>query len=118
MSTQFATVTALPTGPRPTEKCRQAGTDPDAWSPNEPPVERPNDRVAYEAKARDLCAGCPFTVTCLERELREAGRSTHGIFGGTAPWERQTIYRNARRGGYDLHEAAIRFHESVEEAAS
>lgn len=88
--TQFATVTALPTG-RLTENCKQPGADPEAWFPHEPQADRPDERRRYEDRARQLCAGCPFTDQCLNTELVEAGANTHGIFGGTAPWERAAM---------------------------
>lgn len=96
--TQCATVTALPTGPRtPKSKCH--GADTDTWFPPEPQAERPNERANYVRDARKLCQGCPLIAECLQRELGVAVRtgSTHGIFGGTAPWERKSMLRNAQR---------------------
>lgn len=116
--TDCATVTALPTGPRTTKKCR--GDDVDRYFPHEPPAEQGDARLAFEMKARALCSGCPFAVQCLTGELeRMAGdRATWGILGGSAPWERRNLVHEAADGGYDLDEAAIRFHEQQEAVAS
>jgi hypothetical protein len=91
--TQSATVTALPTG-RVIEKCRQPGTDPDAWFPPEPKPEHPHIRPEYEEKAHDLCRGCPLTQACLQQALADESRpgvERHGVYGGLAPWEREEI---------------------------
>lgn len=119
--TQCATVTALPTGrdtPKPKPKCE--GNDLNKFFPWEPPARLPADRATYEAKARALCAGCPLAMQCLTGELeRMAGdRATWGILGGSAPWERRSLVHEAAVGGYDLDEAAIRFHEQQEAVAS
>jgi WhiB family transcriptional regulator, redox-sensing transcriptional regulator len=92
--TQCATVTALPTG-RATPNCKAPDANPEDWFPHEPQADRPTERAAYEQTARQLCAGCPIAVECLEKELLVAG--THGVFGGTAPWERRAMRRNALR---------------------
>jgi hypothetical protein len=96
--TQFATVTALPTG-RDIPNCKQPDANPEDWFPHEPQTERPAERTAYEQTARNLCASCPLAAKCLETELLIASRGggTHGIFGGTAPWQRQNMLRTARR---------------------
>jgi len=123
---QHATVTALRPRHTPiTKKCLQSGVDPEMFFPAEPPASRPDDRDAFEMKARSLCAGCPFAVRCLTNELtrmatssRTGGdRDTWGILGGTAPWERKNMLRKARRRGLDLDEVAIRFHEQAEAVA-
>ena len=90
--TQYATVTALPTG-RTTPKCHGA-EDPDAWFPPEPKPEDTDGHRAFEEKARGLCKGCPVIDTCRERILSieaQPGIDRHGIFAGLAPWEREEI---------------------------
>jgi hypothetical protein len=120
--TQCATVTALPTGrtiPEPKPKC--FGDKVNKFFPHEPPAVYPTARAGYEAMARHLCSGCPLAVQCLTGELErmdDGDRATWGVFGGSAPWERRNMRRNAHRRGYDLHEAAIRFHEQQEAVAS
>jgi hypothetical protein len=96
--TQCATVTDLPTG-RDVPNCKRPDANPEDWFPHEPQAERPVERAAYEQAARELCAGCPLAVECLETELLIASRGggTHGIFGGTAPWQRKVMLRNERR---------------------
>jgi hypothetical protein len=97
---KHATVTVLPTGPRPIENCKQPGVDPDAWFPPEPQADRVDDRRAYEQTARQLCAGCPLIAACLEQALADESAyavHAHGVFGGRAPWERDNMHRAALR---------------------
>lgn len=74
--------------------------DPDAWHPTEPRREEiaESGRAEYVALARTLCAGCPAADACLELALRMEARTgrSHGVWGGTAPWEREQLIR-ARR---------------------
>jgi hypothetical protein len=119
---QCATVTAIPTGRRnPITKGKCRGDDVERYFPHEPPAEYPTARAGFEAKARALCAGCPFAIQCLTGELErmaDGDRATWGILGGSAPWERRRLVKNSRRASYDLEEAAIRFHERAEAVAS
>ncbi|GGS97792.1 hypothetical protein GCM10010156_65000 [Planobispora rosea] len=80
-------------------------SNPDAWFPPEPTSRSDAGKdlalVEYEATARQLCGSCPVRAECLELALREEydlPRSWfHGIRGGAAPWERQTMVSNRRR---------------------
>ena len=84
-------------------KCVGSST-PDAWFPPEPDhytQESARARRRYEEHARRLCSGCPVQLHCLEMALRaEAALPLtwiHGIYGGTAPWQRARIIRYRRR---------------------
>ena len=97
---EHCSVTALPASelgrivhamPRP---CAAPGADPEDWFPEEPGPggKRVKARARYESRALALCRGCPVTVECLELAiLREGSARGHGIFGATAPWQRQQI---------------------------
>jgi len=78
--------------------------NPDDWFPPEPDhntQESARARQRYEEHARRLCSGCPVQMQCLEYALRiEAALPLtwiHGIYGGTAPWQRARIIRYRRR---------------------
>jgi WhiB family redox-sensing transcriptional regulator len=76
--------------------CRYGDTD--DWFPAEP--ELGQARVVYEELARRRCAGCPVRRECLELALRYEARpmiQPYGIWGGTAPWQREAILRSRRR---------------------
>jgi hypothetical protein len=84
----------------PARKC--ADQDTNLWFPaDEPPASRPYQRARYEDYARALCAGCPVKQACLAGALAIEGRPigprqrvrAHGIYGGTAPWEREAMLR-------------------------
>ncbi|MCO6011469.1 WhiB family transcriptional regulator [Actinoallomurus purpureus] len=75
----------------PIQNCRRPGADPEAWFPDAPRTKVA--RLAYEADARQLCAGCPLTDACLERALERNER--HGIWGGTTPGQRRRMRRLA-----------------------
>jgi WhiB family redox-sensing transcriptional regulator len=95
----YATVTPLNTAAR-IPNCKLPDADPDAWFPHEPHAERTNERAAYETAARELCADCPLIAACLEQALTDEsqyGIHSHGIFGGTAPWQRENMLRAVRR---------------------
>lgn len=116
---QHATVTAIRPSHTPKPKCE--GDDTDRYFPHEPPPDQGPARLMFEAKARALCAGCPLAVQCLTDELTrmvEIDRTTWGIIGGTAPWERRRMVKNSLRASYDLEEAAIRHHEQIKAVAS
>ena len=75
--------------------CVAPGADPEDWFPDAEPGLKAHAR--YESRARALCRGCPVALECLECALlREGPVRGHGIFGGTAPWQRQAI--KASRG--------------------
>jgi hypothetical protein len=81
----------LGTSARP---CALPGANPDDWFPREP---RHKARGSYEDRARALCRSCPAGVECLEMAIRREGpQRGSGVYGGTAPWQRQAI--KASRG--------------------
>jgi hypothetical protein len=104
-----SSVTSLPTAVLARRVLRRGhcvgGADPDDWFPPEPwayPAARDPQgegaaraRAAYEAKARAACGGCPVIASCLEMALRVEANlpatSCYGVFGATAPWERQEM---------------------------
>ncbi|WP_285608125.1 WhiB family transcriptional regulator [Actinokineospora globicatena] len=51
-----------------------------------------------EVAAR-LCAGCPVRDECLELELRTAGETTVGVFGGLGDEDRRALYPHWLRRG-------------------
>lgn len=71
--------------------CTSPDTDPESWFP----VGRTKcrvDRLAAEAEAARLCAGCPVIDACLALALRyEADRPSDGIWGGMTPWQRDQL---------------------------
>lgn len=76
--------------------CSDAATD--DWFPIEPTTEC--GRLAYEQEAKRRCAGCPVVNECLLLALRFESRpyvKPHGIWGGTAPWEREATLRSLAR---------------------
>jgi WhiB family redox-sensing transcriptional regulator len=85
-----------------------SGTGDDRWYPDvEPTGER--DRAEYEATARKVCADCPVRAECLDLALRTESRHgvrPHGIWGGTAPWERERMLRSIRRRACQAARAA------------
>lgn len=73
--------------------------DPDAWYPLEPrAVCTEGRREEYVAEARALCAACPVRMECLELALRTEAETgdCHGVWGGTAPWEREALIQVRR----------------------
>jgi WhiB family redox-sensing transcriptional regulator len=53
----------------------------------------PSTSSGVEA-ARDICAGCPVRVECLNYALDH--RADHGVWGGESERERQRIMRRRR----------------------
>jgi hypothetical protein len=87
-------------------RCRGAAS-PDDWFPAEPVGD--SGRAAYEATAREKCAGCPVSDACLLLTLRaESGYAVqpHGISGGLAPWERKSLLRAIQRRGLSIFPTA------------
>jgi hypothetical protein len=82
----------LSASPRP---CALPGANPEDWFPREPGAGnqvRSKSRARYEDRARALCRPCPVALECLELAiLREGPQRGFGIYGGTAPWQRQAI---------------------------
>lgn len=76
------------------------GVNNDDWFPAEPTTE--HGRLAYVQQARRQCANCPAADECpllaLRYEVR-MGVQPHGIWGGRAPWERESLLRPLRRRG-------------------
>jgi hypothetical protein len=133
--TQYATVTALPTGPRTldlgvgvrfladTELAERTGQyglcsglisdkrsgaiHDKRWFP---------DKTVTPDAARAACAGCPVIAECLEKALRRPELHNYGIFGGTTPEDRKAMTRTQRRRlrGY----AVVRAELDAEEVAS
>jgi hypothetical protein len=59
-------------------------------------------RVQYAAYARAACLGCSVIEECLELALRIEARprnGSHGVWGGTAPWERAAMICARRASG-------------------
>jgi hypothetical protein len=73
-----------------------AAGDPRTWFPPEP-ADPDASRTALAAYARAACLGCVVARDeCLELALRaetEPGVDAHGVFGATAPWEREVMLR-------------------------
>ncbi len=80
----------------PGRPCAAPGNDPEDWFPAEPPAGHyQHQREAYEARARALCRFCPVELACLELAISyERGTRGAGIWGGQAPWQRQSLARN------------------------
>lgn len=78
--------------------CVAPDATPEDWFPAEPGSGyQPRARVLYESRALALCRDCPVALECLELTLlREGPARGYGIFGATAPWQRQAI--KASRG--------------------
>lgn len=66
-----------------------AETDPELFFPGE--VEGQVGRGKYESKvfAKELCAQCPLTFTCLLTAIRN--KEEYGIWGGATSRERELI---------------------------
>ena len=77
-----------------TEEALCAEIDPDLWHPNCKDSEDTETAIA-------ICKTCPVRYECLEYALSfEGGRSAkqrYGIYGGTTPTRRASIYRSDRR---------------------
>jgi WhiB family transcriptional regulator, redox-sensing transcriptional regulator len=68
--------------------CSTSGRSPDDWYPVSAPAGTAR-REAAEAIA--VCAACPVREECLELALRNWTVGQHGVWGGTAPAERQEL---------------------------
>jgi hypothetical protein len=80
-------------------ECSGTGDGENRWYPDVEPTGAPG-RVEYEHHARKVCAECLVRTECLDLALRTESRygvRAHGIWGGTAPWERERMLRNSRR---------------------
>lgn len=70
----------------------------DDWFPVEPVT--PHGRKEYEDQAKSACSGCEVRADCLILALRYESRkgiTSHGIWGGMAPWQRERMLRSHRR---------------------
>ena len=81
----------MPGGEQWRERAACAGHDPELFF----------GTGAAVSTAKKICRGCPVTAECLDYALaREAGRTTHGVWGGKSADERAAILRR-RRGKAD-----------------
>jgi hypothetical protein len=67
--------------------------DADKWFPYGMGRRQSKRSAAY---ARAVCLGCTVREECLELALRaeaEPSNDAHGVFGATAPWERDVMLR-------------------------
>lgn len=74
--------------------CRGADT---AWFFAPSYFERREEKAAREAKAKQVCAGCPVADECLEYALRI--REPHGVWGGRNELERRRLLRGRALAG-------------------
>jgi WhiB family redox-sensing transcriptional regulator len=51
--------------------------------------ERKEDKLAREARAKDICRTCPVRKPCLEYAIQI--REPHGIWGGLSEAERRQL---------------------------
>lgn len=93
--TQCATVTALPTGPRTSEKHLQLTVTTKGSCVDSPDAETWFPATATPDDAKKACAGCPVRAECLELALHRDEK--HGIWGGTTPEERLLMRRRTLR---------------------
>ncbi len=55
-----------------------------------PPItERKREKLAREAKAKDICRDCPVLVECRRYAL--SIREPHGVWGGLSEQERRAL---------------------------
>ncbi|MGI9607284.1 MAG: WhiB family transcriptional regulator [Acidimicrobiales bacterium] len=55
-----------------------------------PPVtERKREKLSREARAKEICQGCPVLADCREYAL--SIREPHGVWGGLSEQERRTL---------------------------
>lgn len=47
-------------------------------------------------RAKQVCAGCPVAVVCLQSELQHPFEDQFGVFGGHTDAERQALLRRGR----------------------
>lgn len=55
--------------------------------------ERKRERIAREARAKELCATCPVRAQCLDHAVHTGER--HGVWGGLTADERGAWRRSA-----------------------
>lgn len=71
----------------PARACRQPGVDPRWFFP---------DVGQVAARAKNVCARCPFTRECLEYAM--VNMEPEGVWGGLTHMERRRLRRNVRDG--------------------
>ena len=54
-----------------------------------PTTERKREKLAREAKAKDICLSCPVLGKC--RDYSIAIREPHGVWGGLSEQERRAL---------------------------
>jgi len=56
-----------------------------------PPVttERKREKLAREARAKEICSTCPVMVSCREYAMQI--REPHGVWGGLSEQERRSL---------------------------
>jgi WhiB family transcriptional regulator, redox-sensing transcriptional regulator len=68
--------------------CRSTPTQRGLFFPPDA-IERKEDRVRRESKAKAICRACPAQETCLAWAIRH--RELFGIWGGTTELERRVM---------------------------
>ncbi|MBW4717887.1 WhiB family transcriptional regulator [Saccharothrix sp. SC076] len=61
------------------------------WALADSPPWAGADMTDRELAAR-MCSGCPVRAECLEVELRTAGATTLGVWGGLSADDRRALY--------------------------
>lgn len=88
--------------PRGWESRPCLGTMPELWfgppDPDEPGgYDEPADQKAWrERRAKQVCASCPFTESCLAVELTLPQVHQWGVRGGMTAAERRRLLRDRR----------------------
>lgn len=54
-----------------------------------PTTERKREKLAREARAKEICSACPVMLTC--REYAVQIREPHGVWGGLGEQERRLL---------------------------
>lgn len=52
-------------------------------------TERKREKIAREARAKEICAACPVMLSCREYALEI--REPHGVWGGLSEQERRVL---------------------------
>jgi WhiB family redox-sensing transcriptional regulator len=66
--------------------------DPALWYPENEGPGGPGARARRTAAAKEICAGCPVRLTCLDAALAEPrGRGAYGVWGGLDEHERAQL---------------------------
>ena len=54
-----------------------------------PSTERKREKIAREARAKEICAACPVLTACRDYAL--SIREPHGVWGGLSEQERRIL---------------------------